>query len=202
MDRIWERLENFLRQNAPEIYDGLALGASEQEIVEVEQSCGFQFPPDLRQSYLRHDGQMPGLMNTCNAGAGGEFIPGYFALMSMSRILREWEGNNEPGAISDEKIHDEEITDPRVKRVYLDRAWIAFASDIGGNALCLDFDPMPGGTIGQVILFDHEDAMRIWLAPNFEAWLNRVVSDLEAGRLIWNEELEGYDYPEDTGEAS
>lgn len=93
------------------------------------------------------------------------------------------------------------MTDPRVKRVFLDRGWVGFAWDICGNAICLDFVPRPSGRIGQVILFDHESGMRQWLAPSFRAWMEMIVGDLETGRLVWNAELTRYEYPEDVNEG-
>lgn len=192
MDEIWERLEHFLLQNAPKVYESLAPGASEAEIVEAEEACGFLFPADVRQSYLRHDGQ---------ADEGQEFIPGYFILLPLPEMLSNWEGNIDvlktvkglPGGSR---------TGVGVKAVFLDPAWIPFAWNIGGNQLCLDFDPAPGGTIGQIVEFDHEADGQRCLASSFRAWLGGIVSDLEAGRLVWNEELEGYDYPEEAETAN
>jgi cell wall assembly regulator SMI1 len=97
-----------------------------------------------------------------------------------------------------DEIRPEIVTDPKVKRVWYDPAWVSFARDIGGNRILLDFDPLPGGTVGQVLLEDHDEApVRPVLAPNFRTWLNSIVSDLESGRLVWNEELTGYCFPED-----
>ena len=188
MDEIWTRLEVFLQQNAPQIYDGLAPGATEAEIAETEARTGLLFPPDVRQSYLRHDGQ---------ADEGYHFIPGYFRLLPMSEVSQEWEegwdffNNDDPNA----------ATDPRVKRVYGDPAWIAIADSVGSNSICLDFAPLPAGTIGQLILYDHEDSYRKCLAPGFRVWLEMIVGDLETGRLVWNAKLQGYEYPEDGNEV-
>ena len=180
MDEIWTRLENFLRQNAPLVYGSLAPGATEQEIADAEEACGITFPPDVRQSYLRHDGQ---------ADEGYNFIPSYFCLFPVREIFSEAEAG------VNYLVPPQVITDPRVKRVYDDIAWIAFAGNIGGDSIKMDFDPQPGGTAGQIILWDHEETARPVLAPDFKTWLGSIVSDLESGRLVWDEELTGYDYP-------
>lgn len=183
MDELWTRLEDFLKQNAPEVYGSLAPGATEAEVADAEETCGVTFPPDVRQSYLRHDGQ---------ANEGYNFIPGYFYLYALREMYagEVEEGNNE--------VNPESVTDPRVKRVWDDPAWISFAGDIGGNRIRLDFDPLPGGTVGQVLLEDHEEGgVHPVLAPSFTAWLGGIISDLESGRLVWNKELTGYCYPED-----
>ena len=49
MDEIWTRLETFLRQNAPQIYDGLAPGATEAEIADTEARIGFPYENDCRR---------------------------------------------------------------------------------------------------------------------------------------------------------
>ena len=130
---------------------------------------------------------------------GGEFIAcaffGFFGLSPLAQIYDLWEFYYCPGI--DAPISGDEVTDPRVKRVFLDRGWVGFAWDIGGNAVCLDFVPRPSGRVGQIILFDHESGMRQWLAPSFGVWMEMIVSDLETGRLVWNAELQGYEYPED-----
>lgn len=185
MDEIWIRLEMFLQKNAPTILDSLAPGASEEEIADVEEYIGLQFPADVRQSYLRHDGQ---------ADEGKEFIPGYFHLLSMSEILQGVEENTSLVQHTNYDVPVNIITDPRVKRVFLDAAWVPFAGDVGGNRVCLDFDPTPNGTVGQIILWNHEETAYPCLAPDFTVWLDKIVSDLEAGRLVWNEELECFCY--------
>ena len=195
MDELWTRLETFLQLNAPQIYAGLAPAATEAEIADAEARCGFSFPPDVHRSYLRHNGQQIAGQGF-SMSVGGEFIPVGFGLWPLARISNLWEAYYCPGI--DAPIHDDEVTDPRVKRVFLDRGWVGFAWDIGGNAVCLDFAPKPSGRVGQVILFDHEAGMRQWLAPSFRVWLEMIVGDLETGRLVWNAELEGYEYPEET----
>lgn len=186
MDEIWTRLENFLRQNAPLVYSSLAPGATEQEIADAEEACGVTFPPDVRQSYLRHDGQAED-----NEREQQTFIPGYFSLFPLRGIFTEAEVG------IDYKVPREIVTDPKVKRVYDDPAWIAFACNVASDSLKMDFAPLPGGTDAQIILWDHETYVRRVLAPDFKNWLNSIISDLEAGRLIWDEELTGYCYPED-----
>lgn len=192
MDEIWERLENFLRQNAPKIYEGLASGATEDQIIAVEQICGFSFPTDVRQSYLRHDGQL----GDFGEPQGGTFIPDCFGLLSMSKVLYKWQGNVDTLEDLGDEIPDGHRASPGVKAVFLDHAWVPFAKDIGGNQLCLDFDPAPGGIVGQIVEFDHEADGQQCLAPSFRAWLSGIVDDLEAGLSVWSEELEGYGYPE------
>ena len=194
IDEIWTRLETFLQQNAPQIYAGLAPGATEAEIAETEARCGFGFPADFRQSYLRHNGQL----GDFGEPQGGTFMPGCFGWLSLSKALYKWQGNIETIVDLADDMPGGEGADPGVKDVFLDPAWVPFAKDIGGNQICLDFDPAAGGSVGQIVEFDHEAEGQRCLAPSFSVWLEMLVSDLETGRLVWNAELERYEYQEDT----
>ncbi len=199
MDALWERLENFLQQNAPKIYDGLLPGASEEQIAEVEQRCGFQFPTEVRQSYLRHNGQRS---DERYEPMGGTFIPCSYGLLPMARILDEWLGNLDTLEDIKDDMPDGDRAGPEVKRVFLDAAWVPFAKEgSGANQFCIDFDPAVGGRIGQIVQFDHEAYGQQCVAPDFMTWFHTLVTDLETGRLIWNEEYEGFDYPEETDEV-
>ena len=188
MDEIWTRLETFLKQNAPEVYGSLAPGATEAKIADAEAACGVTFPPDVRQSYLRHDGQNDD--SYC-------FVPGYFAFLSLSQIVDNWEGNIATLEILGDDLRSGEGGSPAVKPVTLDGGWVPLVWNIGGNQICLDYAPTEIGTVGQIIEYDHEAEGQQLLAPDFRTWLGGIVSELESGRLVWNEELTGYCYPED-----
>ena len=187
MDEIWTRLETFLKQNAPEVYGSLAPGATEAEIADAAAACGVTFPPVVRQSYLRHDGQNDA--RYC-------FIPGFFSLLSALETADNWKNN-----IADLEILAGELrgggASPSVQPVTLDAGWVPFAWNVGGNQICLDYAPTKIGSIGQIVEYDHEADGQQLLAPDFKTWLGGIVSELESGRLVWNEELTGYCYPED-----
>ena len=192
MDELWTRLETFLQKNAPQIYDGLAPGATEAEIAETEARCGFPFPAHVRQSYLRHNGQV---------FDGPQFIPDYWDLLPLSTISDYWEDNIADLEYLKDEMRDDVDKSPAVKPVFLDRAWVPIAADVGGNRICLDFDPAPSGNVGQIVEYDHEAYRQRCLAPSFRVWMEMIVGDLETGRLVWNAELQGYEYPEDVNEV-
>ncbi len=197
MDELWTRLETFLQLNAPQIYAGLAPAATEAEIADTEARCGFSFPPDVRRSYLRHNGQ---LLDEQWAFAGGTFIPSGCGLFPLADILDRWQSMAD-GAKSMETMEVmpfAEGASPGIQPVFVSQRWLPFAADISGNYLCLDFDPTPVGTLGQIVEFNHEAEGQRCLAPSFRVWLEMIVGDLETGRLVWNTELEGYEYPEET----
>ena len=194
MDEIWTRLETFLKQNAPEVYGSLAPGATEAEIADAEVACGVTFPPDVRQSYLRHDGQLGDYGNA----RGGTFIPCCFGLLPLKMVLYRWQTNQETLQDLADEMPDGGEASPGVQPVFLDIAWVPIAKEhSGADQICLDFNPATGGRAGQLIEFRHEADGQQLIAPDFRTWLGEIADELESGRLVWNEELTGYCYPED-----
>ena len=57
IDATWQRIETWLVQNAPQIMQGLAPGATEEEIAAAEKIPGVALPEEVRDSYRIHDGQ-------------------------------------------------------------------------------------------------------------------------------------------------
>ena len=112
-------------------------------------------------------------------------------------VLYRWQTNLETIEDLADEIPDGSEASPGVQPVFLDGAWVPIAKEYSSpNQICLKFNPAAGGSIGQILEFHHEaDGQRL-LAPNFKTWLSGIVSDLESGRLVWSEELTGYDYPE------
>lgn len=53
---IWDWIETWVRQHAPEALNNWYPGASEQEIQQVEQVLGITFLDDIKASWLLHDG--------------------------------------------------------------------------------------------------------------------------------------------------
>ncbi|BAU14336.1 glucan synthesis regulatory protein, putative [Leptolyngbya sp. NIES-3755] len=56
VNESWQRIENWLRDNAPGLLEWFNPPATEEEIRQVESAIGKQFPPSVRFSYLRHNG--------------------------------------------------------------------------------------------------------------------------------------------------
>ncbi len=73
-----------------------------------------------------------------------------------------------------------------VRAVYWHPRWIPVAYDGSGDHLCLDLAPAPGGTVGQVIVFHHDQGHRRVLAASFSAWLEQLADRLESGQLAWD----------------
>jgi cell wall assembly regulator SMI1 len=127
---------------------------------------GLRFPSDLRASYLLHDG----------SGRYGIFPWGYM-LLSLSELVSEWQRNKVRLAQLDRAAKP---AGP-IRPVYWNTEWLPVGSNDSGDYDCVDLDPGLGGTIGQVIRFNHEVGPTRVAAESFGAWLALYADRLEAG---------------------
>lgn len=178
MREIWNRIEQWLRANAPQVAETLQPGATEQQIVELESLLGRTLPADLRESLLIHDGQTEypdvGFVDT------QEFL-------SLERIRKEWSVWKElfeSGAFTE----SESEPDVGVRPDWWNPLWVPLTYDGAGNHYCIDLAPADGGSVGQLITMWHDNGARTVLAPNFRAWLGAYADALENGRVVFSEE--------------
>jgi hypothetical protein len=62
----------------------------------------------------------------------------------------------------------------RVQPVHYTGGWVPFADDGGGCLLCVDVDPGPKGTFGQVVQWELRGGGAFVRAPSLAAFLKRV----------------------------
>ena len=171
MDQNWDRIEQWLEENAAETLDMLAPGAEEDEIVDAEEALGLSFPDDLRQSYLRHNGE----------GDDEVYLAQGWILMSLDAVVDNYKML--------QKLYEDGVFDPNdglpegpVKPVWWSPKWIPVAENGGGDYLMIDLDPAEGGKVGQVVEYWHNDDLRTVMAPSFAAFMAKMADDLEAGK--------------------
>lgn len=177
MRRVWARIEAVLRVAAPDQLAALPGGASLDAIAAAEARLGFALPADVRESYAVHDGsgdtdvlphRIMGLIQ----------VP----LLSLAEAVRDremWLGWWDGGSF------DHSVADPRgpIRAQWWCRGWVPVTWDGGGDHLCIDLDPAPGGVPGQVIYFSHEVGPVEVVAESWRAYLEGYAADLESGRL-------------------
>ncbi len=177
MQSTWDRIKRWLAINAPKVHASLRPPASPEAISDAETAMGLRLPDSLRASFFIHDGQdeeAPGLINGCE-------------LLSLERMVDEWSIWNEL-LLADEFEDCESESDGPVRNDWWNPSWIPFTYDGAGNHHCVDLDPAPGGSMGQVIVMMHDDPYRPVIAPNFADWLEAFAEDLEAGVYVYDED--------------
>jgi cell wall assembly regulator SMI1 len=145
--------------------------ATDAQIDAFEQLVGFEMPRSYRQLYRWHDGE-----NDDRWGHiyGLPLLPLKQAAsdwQQWKRTLAEFGGNRYaiPGGAWPVGAVDPAYINPR---------WIPLTSDGSGNHIGLDFDPWPGGRMGQVILFGRDEDVKVVLAESlgkFLEWIDRLL---------------------------
>jgi cell wall assembly regulator SMI1 len=171
MDKIWKRIEAWLKQNAPDTLAYLQPGASDADIKKAARSLSCELPDDVTESYHIHDGMR---------GAAGSLI-GEWSLMPLAIVVREWKTLKK---LSDGGTFEgmEGDADVQVKSDWWNPRWIPVASNGSGDFVCVDLDPPRTGKSGQVISFFHAEPRRELLAKSFKSWLAGFADDLKAGK--------------------
>ena len=148
--------------------------ARDADIDALERMVGLRLPQGYRQLYRWHDGE--------NDDRWGHFYG--LPLLSLKQVAAEWDAWNKvvrsfggnryivPGASFPAGAVDPAYSNPR---------WIPLTADGSGGSIGLDFDPWPGGRVGQVILFGRDEDVKVVIAPSLGHFLRWIADLLESG---------------------
>lgn len=182
LKNLWTRISAWHRDNLPEeltetwrTREFLNAAASKAAMAEAEQAIGLKFPTDVKDSYSLHDGSRDEY----------SILPWGYYLLSISEIVaswRSWQSHVSSGMWEGWK------SDPKgpIRPVHWNLRWLPISANGGGDHQCIDLDPAPRGTAGQVICFSHEVGPTQVLAVGFKEWLNKYAEDLEAGHYRYH----------------
>jgi cell wall assembly regulator SMI1 len=166
MHRQWEKLEEWLKANKRAVLADLNPPADDAAVRDLQSKLRVLLPDDFIGCLKIHNGQRGEAEPLFGADA---FLPSRRVLMSWSTWNDLLEGGDFDG--------QEARPDGTVKPVWWSAGWIPFASNGGGDYLCLDMDPPTQGKMGQIIRVYHDVADRIVIAPGFGPWFDRFVNE-------------------------
>lgn len=178
---LWQRIESWLSRHAPHAWQMLRFGASEEEIQQAEVAMDITLPEDFKASCRIHNG-----------GYVLDLVT-EMTMLSLEEIVAEWQmfkELEEVGTWSDSGIPYYFLEDGLgweagpIQPLWWHQSWIPIGHDRAGNNCCLDLVPTPGGSVGQVIDWDHEAGPSRVLASSFLEVLSAFASDLEAGAYV------------------
>lgn len=188
MKEIWKRIETWLEANAPEIFDDLEPGASDQEIKEAEEYLKVEFPEDFKDSLKIHNGQKG---NASWLIDGWQFLP-------LEKIMEEWDAWSDLMNSGDfEGIRS--YSKGQIKNDWWNPKWLPLTYSGEGDHYCLDLDPDFGGYKGQIIISWHDMPNRDLVANSFREWLEKFAVDLENDKYVIAEEYGGLVIRDNTG---
>jgi cell wall assembly regulator SMI1 len=171
VDRAWERVRTCMAAIAPEALGVLGSPALAEDVAHVEERLGMKLPDELRAWLAKHDGQ--------RSSTGPFEWPLETLVQAMSTktmldgMIPEFDGYELPIRADDGVL----------ARWWHDR-WFPIAGDGAGNHLSIDLDPAPGGIVGQVIEYRHDDGARPLVAPSLSAWFDLTADRIESGALV------------------
>ncbi|HUE78396.1 MAG TPA: SMI1/KNR4 family protein [Sphingomicrobium sp.] len=154
---IWQDIEKWLNKNAPDRASELMPGADDVEIAKVAKITGYSLPDDYAESLGVHD---------------GEADLSDYTYLSIETAMDTWKRLKkleQEGAFADRSIDDPKTK--TIKPVWWHSAWFPFAKDSGGNLFCVDLEPGPQGTRGQVVRFERSMGPATTEWQSFTKWL-------------------------------
>jgi cell wall assembly regulator SMI1 len=185
----YERLERWLAAHRPGILENLLPPAHDKELRLLETTIGVSLPLPFVNLYRWRNGQL-------NLGQSGVFYG--LAFLNIYDAIEQWETWNDVSedlSESDMRSLDESqssVVPGVVKQRYVNRLWIPFAYDWGGNHIGVDLDPGPNGRVGQVINFGRDEEAKFVLGQTVDDFIDRIVTELEAGNFVIDEEDDGF----------
>ena len=147
-------------------------GAPPDLIDEYLSAVGNDVPGLLLEMYRRADGQdslalLPLLPQTdYHKNRGWYFLP-------IREALTDWRSMTEALENGAFEAQRNLKSDPGISKAWWHRGWIPFMLDGCGGYVCFDLAPAAGGTVGQVLLFDHDSPVRRLLAKSVESFFSR-----------------------------
>lgn len=172
----WQRIERWLGEHAKPLAKSLSKGATADQLQKLEASLGANLPAEFKQSLSIHDAQK----DDC------DFIPddgiGAFYMLRSKDIPREWKQWNALLAMG-EFENAKATPEKGIAAGWWNSGWIPFASNGGGDYLCIDLAPAKGGTVGQIIRVRHDDPVRDLMAISFGVWLQGLAETIENGGI-------------------
>jgi cell wall assembly regulator SMI1 len=184
MDEIWRRIEAWLAANAAPVGASLAPPALHTTVEAVGGILGVTMPADAAASYLIHDGQV-----LDDYGCSPGFIYGR-NLYPLEKAINRWRARNELLASGRVQI-PACVAEGPVRAAWWHKSWFPIADDGNSNYYCLDFVPVTGGVVGQVISVWNESPRRVVVASSFGAWLAAFAAELEDGEYLYSEDHNG-----------
>jgi len=188
----WQRIDAWLKANAPAVRKSLRGPASEADLNRLEETIGVALPDDVRESYLIHDGQYRLDLEEDEYRPGVFF--GLFPLPLFHGEGVEWCWKNR---ICSESDNYKEVSPDApgnrltsyppgaVRLAQMRPGWIPLYWDSGRSFMGIDLDPGPRGIAGQVIPFGWGlglgDEERWVLAQSWAHFLEDVADELDAG---------------------
>lgn len=157
---VWRLLEQAYQECQPDKLRGLNKPITPQELTEAQKKIGIRYPQEFLELVKIHNG----------SDNDASFF-GAWNFEDVKSLAGTWEflNDNLEDSWGDftEEDHQKVQAGPGVKKLWYNKRWIPVLNNSSGDSVCIDYDPAPGGKLGQVIIFWHDDNERKVVAPTF-----------------------------------
>ncbi|WP_139921772.1 SMI1/KNR4 family protein [Hymenobacter sp. DG01] len=166
------RIETWLATHAPRILtESLNDGAAERELSGLEAAVGKPLPEDYKALYRWRNGLDEDADNFGSLFYGLSFIP-------LARVAAAFQSRAQDSELCPPVYAQASVKADNVLNPY----WLQLSFDGSHTWLCVDLDPAPAGSYGQVIFVDEVNESVFQVAESVAALLAQFADDLEQGR--------------------
>lgn len=177
MKETWQKIETWAGTHTPGLLNTLNPGASAVELPDLQRFTGVVFPEDFTDFLSVHNGQQPTPLCLFND----------HRLLSIDEMISSWQICNSILTQINEHCMSaygkpaRSTPDAGIKNDWWNMAWLPFTADASRNHYCIDMDPAPDGTKGQIIHVSHNTPQRKLVSPSFREWISTYTNDLQQG---------------------
>lgn len=183
-----------IRRHVPD-----AVGATPEQLAEVERVLGRPLPPELRALFETIAAGFVDLLDDePDDDEPADAENRWFRVTQPDRFHTDWVQGSPEQARGLEGVDYWRLAVTDVPNAYPEGAvrrlaccpgWIPFADDGGGNLYCLDLAPGPTGTVGQVVQLSHEGPDNVLVADSLTDFVRGTPTRLdpyaEEPRQLW-----------------
>ncbi len=141
------------------------------QIRAFEEAAGVSFPEDF-VAYL----------SACDRPDSGLCAPWFFMSLEIMRSNWQTQKNLIDKGLAGSPTPDSQ-RDAGIKNDFYNLKWIPFIHDGSSDFHCIDLDPAPGGTLGQVISYFHDRDDRKVLAKSITEYFQTLTKEIGSGAL-------------------
>ncbi|MBN2910077.1 SMI1/KNR4 family protein [Polycladomyces sp. WAk] len=161
---LWAELQKLLNKKVEGYTKLQNEPATIEEIRQIEEKMNLTLPSDLKELYLCNNGEKDGGISIL----GLPFLP-------LNEMYRQWKLWDDLREEWNENEGHTSYPDGYIKKMYMNRGWIPFSHDWGGNHIGMDLDPDIKGTYGQIINFGRDENDKFVIAPSLRDFLQLLI---------------------------
>lgn len=207
IDKAWDDLERALAEKIPPVFANLNNGATAADFCQLEETLGFPLPDAFKHFYGRHNGHLEieevdygfSVRSPRYASRRDYLYTDYF-LFSLV-FMPVFKPDNQGADIWDTAIvdlytqknlefqdggarslDDFDFVGP-VQNQLWHPCWVPICVSGEGDMVCVDYAPLDGGALGQVIYCKYSEDFVQVIAASLAEYLQMQTEDLNQGLI-------------------